>query len=63
MSENDRDRAMRRRRAWLAVTAWLVVIWTTVPFVRRLRDAYAAIAPAALVPSPSRRPSGINERE
>lgn len=36
--------AVRRRRAWLAVAAWLGVIWTTVPFVRHLRDAYARVA-------------------
>lgn len=36
--------AARRRRAWLAVAGWLVVIWGTVPFVRRLGDAYEAVA-------------------
>lgn len=33
-----------RRRAWSAVAIWIAVIWATIPFVRRLRDAYASVA-------------------
>mgnify|MGYP001825417952 FL=1 len=34
---------------WLAVALWITVIFTTIPFVRRLREGFVAYLPAELI--------------
>jgi len=34
---------------WIAVTLWVIVIFSTIPFVRRLREVFVAYLPAELI--------------